>query len=108
MTEAEAVIEGIGTWVVFGGGVGAAVAHCKGRDIGYGFLLGLLLGPMAFILYFRMADAPNPTVRKCPHCAELVNAEAKLCKHCGKNLPGLPRTPPKVRYVNGKPARRRG
>lgn len=23
---------------------------------------------------------------KCPHCAELVKLEAKVCKHCGKDI----------------------
>lgn len=27
--------------------------------------------------------------RKCPFCAELVKGEAKICKHCGKDLPAF-------------------
>lgn len=26
--------------------------------------------------------------KKCPHCAELMNASAKVCPHCGRNLKG--------------------
>jgi hypothetical protein len=26
--------------------------------------------------------------KKCPFCAELVKKEAKVCKHCGRDLPG--------------------
>jgi RNA polymerase subunit RPABC4/transcription elongation factor Spt4 len=28
-----------------------------------------------------------PTERKCPHCAELVKAEAKICRYCQRDLP---------------------
>jgi hypothetical protein len=30
-----------------------------------------------------------PATRKCPHCAELVLAEAKLCKHCHQPITPL-------------------
>jgi len=25
-------------------------------------------------------------LRKCPYCAELVQKDAQICKHCGKNI----------------------
>jgi hypothetical protein len=25
-------------------------------------------------------------LRKCPHCAESIKAEAKVCKHCGRDV----------------------
>ena len=27
------------------------------------------------------------TLRECPHCAETVKREAKICKHCHRDLP---------------------
>lgn len=33
------------------------------------------------------ATGPSTDTRKCPFCAELVKREAKICKHCGKELP---------------------
>ena len=29
---------------------------------------------------------PNAGMKKCPYCAEMVQAEAIVCKHCGRNI----------------------
>lgn len=26
------------------------------------------------------------TQKKCPHCAELIQVDAKVCKHCGRDV----------------------
>lgn len=43
--------------------------------------LGIVAGDVAEI-FNRMA----PTERKCPFCAETIKAEAKVCKHCDREL----------------------
>lgn len=95
---------GIIIFLVVSGVVGAMILSRFERG-GTGFLLGLFLGPIGWIIAFVMrsdlaaaevlaaAKAPPPTAweparveRECPHCAELVLAKAKVCKHCGKDL----------------------
>ena len=49
---------------------------------------GLLLGPIGLLIVgFMGAPAPDvTTVRKCPFCAETILREAKVCKHCGREV----------------------
>ena len=39
------------------------------------FFIGIFVPIFLLIL-------PNNNIRKCPFCAEAVNNEAKICKHC--------------------------
>lgn len=62
------------------------IAKSKGRRGFVWYWLGLLLPFVALLL----VSIINPTAahlaarRKCPHCAELIRDEAKVCKHCGR------------------------
>ena len=29
---------------------------------------------------------PNADLKKCPYCAEMVQANAVVCKHCGRDI----------------------
>lgn len=81
-------------WLIFSV-VSGAIASAKGRSgIGY-FLLSIVLSPIVGLILAaalpRIEQAPNPTGDgpgriKCPDCAELILAEAKVCKHCGFRL----------------------
>ena len=51
--------------------------------------IGLWVGGVATVV-FLVAGAAVPNAsrrRKCPFCAEDIAAEAKVCKHCGRDLP---------------------
>lgn len=77
--------------------LGAMIGGSKGRG-GAGFALGFLIGPLGVLITLFLkpnnekveAEAiTSGSARKCPFCAELVKAEAVVCKHCGKDLPAV-------------------
>lgn len=72
--------------------VAAVIYQGKGRSAGAAFLVGIVFGPIGVILAAltpadkaaqdRQAVASG-TQKKCPKCAELVKAEATVCRFCG-------------------------
>lgn len=67
------------------------------RGVGFWFhaLIGFCFGPIGFItaLLSNSSDeakfkkqGESSGLRKCPHCAEYVKQEAKICKHCRSEL----------------------
>jgi hypothetical protein len=69
--------------------IGVAIGQRKGRGFA-GFIFGILLGPIGWVVVLLGPDLKSEQestrLRKCPYCAELVQPDAKLCKHCGKNI----------------------
>jgi len=76
-------------WLLFGALVGAHAAQKRGFSVVGGVIGGLLLGLFAPLMYLAAEHG-----RKCPFCAERVRLEAKVCKHCHKELPQRPRATP--------------
>lgn len=74
-------------WALFGALIGIAAAQRKGFHIAIGIIGGLMLGPLAFLMFLTSGVVGGDTTRKCPHCAEFVKADAKVCKHCHRDLP---------------------
>ncbi len=79
-------------WLLMGV-ICAVVALAKGRSAIGWFLLGCLFGPLALLFAAAMSAAPRRlptqpahTLKKCPYCAEQVQLQAVVCKHCGKSI----------------------
>lgn len=71
--------------------VGYAIGDARGRWA-LGFWLGLLLGPIGWILTALLAGPAQPEnndgpLVKCPECLGEVPALARKCRHCGSVLP---------------------
>ncbi len=73
---------GVLIWVICGATAGALYQQ-RGRLQGIGAVGGFLLGPIGLVL----ALLPPTLSIECPHCAERIQASAKVCRYCGWNIP---------------------
>lgn len=74
--------------------IGAVVAQNRSGEAFGGFLISFFLGPIGILI--AAIKKPDPKrldklserqgLRKCEHCAEWVRPEAKVCKHCGRDI----------------------
>lgn len=73
-------------WIVLGGLIGIAAAQKKGFSVVVGLIGGILLGPLAVLMFAVSGVSSSDKARKCPHCAEWIKREATVCKHCHKDV----------------------
>jgi uncharacterized membrane protein YeaQ/YmgE (transglycosylase-associated protein family) len=79
-------------WLLIGvlfGLVASNVWSKKGGSSGAGFALGFFLGVIGLVIAFLATPSTGPSgsLARCPFCAEGVQPEARVCKHCGRDLP---------------------
>lgn len=72
----------------------AMIAHSRGGSAIGGFILGLILGPFGIGIAFFLGSPQEREarairkgqLRKCPHCAEVVRGDARICRYCHGDL----------------------
>ena len=80
-------------WFVFWFIINCIVGYLIGKpknDVGTAITVSILLGPIGWLI----AALSRGNLRKCPNCAEFVNPEAKICRHCRSELPKPPASQP--------------
>ncbi len=74
-------------WALIGALIGVAAAQKRGFSVVGGVLGGLLLGPLAFLMFFVNGVSGSHDHRMCPFRGEIIKAEATVCKECRGALP---------------------
>ena len=67
--------------------MGYVAARRRGFPLAKGVAGGLLLGPLALVLFFLPGTVLHDVRhRQCPYCADQVKADARVCTHCNAIL----------------------
>lgn len=74
----EYLTTGLTAWPVFAVGCAFAAEKRGGNSLTW-FILGLIFGPLAFIVAIVSG-------KRCPHCLSTMPKEAKVCASCGKDV----------------------
>ena len=70
-------------WAGLGASVGYMPAHRRGFPLATGVIAGLVLGPLAVVLFFVPLSFSHPVQwLKCPYCDGTVPSDARVCHHC--------------------------
>jgi len=67
----------------------AMIASKKGHNAVAWWIYGSLLFIIALPHSLLLDSAPETGRRQCPFCAELIKAEAKVCRYCGRDIPAV-------------------
>jgi hypothetical protein len=80
------------------GYIGMTLWKSKGGDPSGAFVLGAILGILGVIILAiarpgqreRSRAARSQGLIRCPSCAELIEPEARVCRHCGRDVAAAP------------------
>jgi hypothetical protein len=77
------------SWALIGGLIGVSAAQRRCLSLVAGILGGLVLGPLAVLMYWVSGVTRSDQRRLCLSCLEWIKANATVCKHCRRVLPQL-------------------